>query len=67
MKAILKFDLDNPDDVEAHLNCVNAENMANFIRELRYNFWRNWKHNEDEFTLNNYKEALEELIKEHNI
>jgi len=64
MKATLTFDLDNPDDVKAHLKCIQAENMAHFIWELRHNFWRKWKHNEDNFTLDNYKEALGELMEE---
>jgi hypothetical protein len=41
--------------------------MAGFIWELKHNFWRKWKHNEEDFTLDNYKEALAELLDEHNI
>ena len=28
MKAVLKFDLDNPDDVISHIRCVKALDMA---------------------------------------
>ena len=41
--------------------------MAGFIWELKHSFWRKWKHNEEDFTLDNYKEALAELMDEHNI
>ena len=67
MKATLTFDLDDPQDVESHLQCVKAAKMAGFIWELKHNFWRKWKHNEEDFTLDNYKEALAELMDEHNI
>ena len=67
MKAILKFDLNDQEDAEAHLQCIKAAKMAGFIWELKHNFWRKWKHNEEDFTLDNYKEALAELMDEHNI
>ena len=67
MKATLTFDLDDPQDVESHLQCVKAAKMAGFIWELKHNFWRKWKHNEEDFTLDNYKEALAELLDDHNI
>ena len=34
MKAILEFDLDNPDDVQAHYRCVMATDMAIALWEL---------------------------------
>jgi len=67
MKAILKFDLDNAEDRVEHLKCVNATNMASFIWELKHNFWRQWKHDETDFTLDEYKEALHELMRKHSI
>jgi len=67
MKAILEFDLDNIEDKMDHLRCVHATDMAGFIWELKHNFWRKWKHNESDFTLDNYKEALCDLMNEHNI
>jgi hypothetical protein len=67
MKAILKFDLDNPEDKIDHLRCVHSTDMAMFIWELKHNFWRKWKHDETDFTLDNYKEALWELMQEYNI
>jgi hypothetical protein len=67
MKAILKFDLENPEDRMSHLRCVKSSDMACFIWELKHNFWRKWKHDETDFNLDNYKEALYELMEEHNI
>ena len=67
MKATLTFDLDDPQDVESHLQCVKAAKMAGFIWELKHNFWRKWKHNDEDFNLDTYKEALHELMEEHTI
>ena len=67
MKAILEFDLDNPDDVTSHLRCIKSADMAGFIWELQHNFWRKWKHDESDLTLESYREAMCNLIEEHNI
>lgn len=37
MKAILEFDLDNPDDVTSHLRCVKAIDMASALFEISHN------------------------------
>lgn len=37
-KAKFEFDLDNPEDKASFLKCVDADNMANFIFDLSYNF-----------------------------
>ena len=67
MKAILEFDLDNVDDAMNHLRCIHSTDMAMFIWELKHNFWRKWKHDETDFNLDNYKEALAGLMDECNI
>jgi hypothetical protein len=67
MKAILEFDLDNPDHKMEHLRCIKSTDMALFISELNHNFWRKWKHDETDFNLDNYKEALGDLMEEYNI
>ena len=67
MKATLTFDLNDQEEADSHLRCIKAAEMAGFIWELKHNFWRKWKHNEEDFTLDNYKEALAELMDEHNI
>ena len=67
MKATLTFDLNDQEEADSHLRCIKAAEMAGFIWQLKNNFWRKWKHNEENFTLDNYKEALAELMDEHNI
>jgi hypothetical protein len=67
MKATIEFNLDEMDDVHRHHECVNASKMACFIWELKHNFWRKWKHDDTDFNLDTYKEALHELMEEHNI
>lgn len=37
MKAILEFDLDNPDDKEAHLRCIKSTDMASVLFEFTAN------------------------------
>ena len=67
MKAILEFDLDEPEDHMNHTRCLQAQEMALFIWELQHNFWRKWKHDESKFTLEAYQEALAELMDDHSI
>ena len=67
MKAILEFDLDNPDDEKALKRAIKATDMACFIFELKHNFWRKYKHDESDFNVHNYREALGQLLEEHNI
>jgi hypothetical protein len=67
MLAKIEFNLENQEDYQAHLRCLKASDMAGFIWELQHNFWRKWKHDETDFTLDNYKEALGELMEEFNI
>ena len=67
MKAALTFDLNDQEEADSHLRCIKAAEMAGFIWQLKNNFWRKWKHNEENFTLDSYKEALAELLDEHNI
>jgi murein L,D-transpeptidase YafK len=67
MKAILEFNLEDPEDTLAYAKCLKASDMASFIWELQHNFWRKWKHDETDFTLDRYKEALWDLMEEHNL
>jgi len=67
MKATLEFDLENHEDKMAHLRCIKSSDMTGFIWELQHNFWRKWKHDEDNFTLDNYKEELLKLLEEYSI
>ena len=67
MKATLKFDLENQEDKRSHMRCVKSLDMASFIWELQHNFWRKWKHDDSDFNLETYKEALSEMLDEYNI
>ena len=65
MKAILEFDLDNPEDRKEHMRCMKSSDMASFIWELKHNFWRKWKHDDSDFNLDNYKDALWDLLQDY--
>lgn len=67
MKAILEFNTEDPEEEIELLRAVKAKDMAMFIWELQHNFWRKWKHNENDFTLDNYKEELSDMLLEYNI
>ena len=67
MKARLEFDYEIEGDESRHKQCIKANDMASFIWELNNNFWRKWKHDDVDFNLDTYKEALHELMEEHNI
>lgn len=69
MKATttLEYDLDNEDDELAMKKAMKSSDMASFIWELQHNFWRTWKHDETNFNLQTYREALCELLEEYDI
>lgn len=71
MKAILEFDLNEPDDRMAHLRCVKSTDMALVIWEFFYNDRKFIEENnltiEEVFktftdTLNEYNINIDELI-----
>jgi hypothetical protein len=37
MKATLEFDLNEPDDIRAHMRCVKSQDMAITLWEIQYN------------------------------
>jgi hypothetical protein len=66
-KATIEYDLSNADDVMEMKQSMKANDMAMFIWELKHNFWRKWKHDDSDFNLETYMEALGELLDEYNI
>jgi len=48
MKAKLTFDLNEADEEESLKRAVMADEMANFIWELRYNFFRKYEYVDDD-------------------
>jgi len=66
-QAIIKININDEWGSMKHKRMVKAFDMASFIWELQHNFWRKWKHDESNFNLDNYKEALSELLYEYHI
>ena len=66
-KGILEYDLTNADDEMAMKRAMKSTDMASFIWEPQHNFWRKWKHDETDFNLDTYREALGDLLDAHNI
>ena len=66
-KATIEYDLSNADDVMEMKQSLHASAMAMFIWELKHNFWRKWKHDDSDFNLETYREALGEMLDEYNI
>ena len=71
MKAQLKFDLNDPDDINAHMRCVKAFDMAivlwdfdQWLRgQIKYHN-KDYQYARDELyrTMNEYNINLDELI-----
>ena len=74
-KAILEFDLENPDDKMAHYRCVKSIDMALLLFDLRINFRKNCESilenlddSKDMFDgANIVFEKIDELFEEHKI
>jgi hypothetical protein len=67
MKATLEFDLNNPDDVAAHLRCISANSMENALFEISNNLTRRWKHSEKEPTLDEVMDAIYDILNQNNL
>ncbi len=63
MKAILEFNLDNPDDRMAHLGAVKAADMANVLFEITHNLKHRLRSNESLSDLSN-SEVLDRVFEE---
>jgi hypothetical protein len=42
-----KFEFDLPEDQDDFNDFVKARENASIVFELRHNYWRNWKHQDD--------------------
>ena len=68
MEAIIKFDLNEPDDVRNHLRCIKALDMACVlweIRQLRKEL--EWMEDKGELTSESVMEKILEHFDNHNI
>ena len=78
MKAILEFDLNDPDDIRAHMRCVKSQDMAIVLWELQSNLRKRCEHIIEAKSENNEKfdqwdafeiifEQISDLYNEQNI
>ena len=61
MKAILEFNLDDPEDRMAHFRCIKASEMASALFEIVYNA------NRYVVDVDQYQERINEAVKDLNI
>lgn len=68
MKAILEFNLTDPDDVTSHLRCIKATDMACALWEIR-NLGKElgWLEEEGKLTAEAVMEKIFEHFDNHNI
>ena len=65
MKAILKFDLSDPDDYQDFQQHTMAPQMHSVVFELAFNFMRNFKHLGDkDITYELVEEKVNELLED---
>lgn len=73
MKAILKFDLNEPDDIHAHKRAVKALDMALVLWDIDQYFRSQLKYNEEGLTEEAYaalekaREKFYEVLGDHNV
>ena len=70
MEAILKFNLDNPDDKMEHMRCIKATDMAIVLFEIQNNIHRGLIDKDDESYNNGVTDTLQRiysLMEEYNI
>ncbi len=66
MKAILEFDLDNPDDLQSYKLCNNAANMHSCLFDFDQNLRSMCKHTDNEQACE-IRELLYEYLNQYNI
>ena len=66
MKAILKFDLSDPDDVMDYYRHNKSLDMALCLNNIS-DLWRRWKHSEKEPTSEEIFDAIRDIISENDI
>jgi hypothetical protein len=67
MKAILEFDLSNPEEEYAHRRCMDSSKMASVLFEITHNLKRKWKHSENQPDLEEVFQEIHNLIDEYGI
>ena len=64
MKAILEFNLNDPEDVQAHLRCLKSLDMAIILFEVANNLHRKLPENAD---ANTVIDRVNELLEDNDI
>ncbi len=66
MKAVLKFDLSDQDDVIEYYRTTRALDMALCLNNIA-DLWRRWKHAEKEPTGEDVFDAIRDIISESDL
>jgi uncharacterized NAD(P)/FAD-binding protein YdhS len=70
MKAILQFDLDLPEDKEAHLRATKATDAYLVIWDMFQELRKDWKYSQDPEVVRHaerYRDLLRRLTEDHGI
>jgi len=67
MKAILEFNLDEPDDRMAHLRCIKSTDMAIVLFDIVYNLRKEIENIDTDEKLNLFYDKLNAIMEEQGI
>jgi len=70
MKAILQFDLNDPDDRESHIRAIKATDAYLVIWEMFQELRKDWKYSQDPEVVKHaekYRDLLNSLVHGHGI
>jgi hypothetical protein len=62
MRAIIEFDLDNPDDVDRHKLFMKAEDMANALWGIQMNLRRTYEKHRTPKHGETYEDAIDKIF-----
>ena len=63
MKTIVKFEFEDELEMKQQLlPMLKATDMAAVLWELKHNFWRKWKYDEEKLDLDSLQEAINRLF-----
>lgn len=68
MEAILKFDLNDPDEIKAHLRCVKATDMALVLWQI-YHMRKEleWLEDQDKLNATHVMDKILDAFNDHSI
>jgi hypothetical protein len=56
-----------PKDAEEAIVMLSAYKMQNALWEIKHNFWRNWKHDEESLTLDDMRQKLRAIFIDYEV